>query len=368
MASVTGSRLAFFDGVGSKTVNVVLTTDGSGVLPTLAGAFNLEVFTAAPPLGTTLAPGFDGSAFIQGAIPVSGTTNEVQAGTPTSTEQLLDGSYLMVDQFGGENIQIIGSGGGGSSMTVRGSSGDTIIGSSIAGNSQLIDASGAYAALVPGGLAVGPVTVFGGAGPTTVWAGSNDSIVGGSGPMTVAGDGTNNPSGVANASNVTIKGGSGSLTTFNLGKAFSVVGSTAGTTFINDAYGGGGGGTLVGGAGASTIIGGKGDEIDAGTGALEARVRSDVTGTETINLSLGSGTPDIVRDMQVGGGGTNSTVTNFSTVNDRVESPDPSAGVGGLIATSTLDGGGNVVLHFTDGSNMTLVGVNNPNSITFIQG
>src|SRR5437773_6389971 len=138
MASVSGSKLAFFaPGFTGSQINVVLTPDGTGALPTVAGAFNIEVFTS---VAGSLAPGFQGSAFVQGAVSL--TNNVIQAATLGSTEQLLSGNYILIDQTGSETIQIVGSGAGGTSQTVIGSAGDAITGSSNAANTQLIDASG----------------------------------------------------------------------------------------------------------------------------------------------------------------------------------------------------------------------------------
>jgi len=97
MASVTGSRLAFFSSTTTAdNVNVVLTTDGTGIAAPLAGKFNIEVFTSTPgALATVGGVAYDASAFIQGAIPL--TNNAIQAGTASSTEQLLAGSYTLID-------------------------------------------------------------------------------------------------------------------------------------------------------------------------------------------------------------------------------------------------------------------------------
>src|SRR5207302_10162128 len=101
MASVTGSRLAFFSStVTADKVNVVLTTDGSDVAgKAIAGDFNIEVFTATPGVR---AAGFDARAFIQGAQLLS--NNAIQARTPSSTEQLLDDSYQFMDLSASEPI------------------------------------------------------------------------------------------------------------------------------------------------------------------------------------------------------------------------------------------------------------------------
>src|SRR5262252_1032651 len=106
MASVTGSRLAFFDG-NNKAVNIVLTADGNtgtvvgsgatGAIGSLASgtATNIEVFTTAA--GSANAS-YQISAFIQGAVQFfAGDTSEIQAASLASTEQLLTGSnYVLV--------------------------------------------------------------------------------------------------------------------------------------------------------------------------------------------------------------------------------------------------------------------------------
>src|SRR5690349_4688081 len=117
MASVTGSRLAFFSStVSADKVNVVLTADGTDVAgKSIAGDFNIEVFTVT---AGSLASGFDASAFVQGAQQL--TNNAIQAGSVTSTEQVLDGSYTLIDLSGGssrgESIQIVGSAAGSSEV------------------------------------------------------------------------------------------------------------------------------------------------------------------------------------------------------------------------------------------------------------
>src|SRR5438552_1641569 len=169
MASVTGSQLAFFAaGQPGSNVNIVLTSTGSGLPTAVTGKFNIEVFTATPAAGFSLAPGYDASAFIQDAVQLN--NNEVKAGTLSSTEQLLAGSYLVIDRTGGEKIQIVGSTGTtNSSISVVGSIGDTITGSTVSGVTQFIDARGTNADANPG-----PMTVIGGADLTTIMTGVGD--------------------------------------------------------------------------------------------------------------------------------------------------------------------------------------------------
>lgn len=533
MASVTGSKLAFFaNGVSGSNVNVVLTPDGTNLPAPQQGKFNIEVFTS---VAGGLAPGYDGSAFVGGAVQL--TNNEIQGFALNSTEQLLSGSYTVTDLTGKQSIQIVGSGAGGSSITVHGSAGDTITGGSNVANSQLIDASGADP-----GVVKGPMTVTGGSGQTTVWAASGDVITGGAGAISVTGNSGNN---------MKITGGAGSLSAFNLGKGNTVTGSSSGFTFIDDSYSGGGnntigggsgtgsainpqtgnvaasqatfikggsgdvinagasttlvdanskgsmsvnggsgaitvwggpgdvvtggagamqidgdqisvtggsgnlnviqgksqtvtggsGGTTVagglaetvkggsgllqftggtgasvsggagdmkafnlgsgntiggstgagsftliddtytnisgkvftggtntlgGGAGSVTVFAGPSDSVVAGTGTLEAVIRSNITGQETVNLSAGPN-QDGVRDANVAGAsGAVVTVTGFATATDKIESAQSVTATGSFLGTSTI-AGGNTTLTFLDGTTMTLIGVSDPTKISFTQ-
>ncbi len=295
-----GSRLAFFTGVVSDAslINVVLTTDGSDVAgKAIAGDYNIEVFTSTP---GALASGFQASVFVQGAQLL--TNNAIQAASPSSTEQLLDVSdptqnYSLIDLSSsakqGEAIQIIGS--TGAIYFVFGSAGDTITGSADASVMQVIDASGTNKEANPGPF-VGPETVTGGAGNTTVWGGKGDVITGGAGFMQV------NDSGATGSQTVT--GGAGALSIFDIGKNFSVTGSTAGTTFFDDTYSVsgaagsvaiGGGSSIVGGSGTTLLAGGENTEIVAAAGDA-VTVGGALTyvnaqkGATTITGGSGSGT------------------------------------------------------------------------------
>ena len=124
MASVSGSVLSFFaPGLDPSAVNIVL-NDGTGAAP-IDGKFNIEVFTSDK---GSLGPGFQAAAVLQGATLLSNNTVQVGASI-TLPEELLAGTYAVVDQTGNEDIRISGSPTGGSSITVVGSAGDTITGS-----------------------------------------------------------------------------------------------------------------------------------------------------------------------------------------------------------------------------------------------
>ncbi len=340
MASVTGSRLAFFaDGVNPHKINIVLTTDGTSVPApsTVPGAFNIEVFTSTP---GALAAGYDASAFIQGAVSL--TDNVVQAGTLGSTEQLLDGSYTVVDQTGHEAIQIVGTAAGGSSTTVVGSSGDTITGSTVAGNSQLIDASGKKPHAVAGAM-----SVIGGAGPTTVWGGGHDSIVGSAGALTV--NETKGHPGLES-----IVGGAGSLTAYDLGKHDTISGSTGGTTFIDDSKVFSGGSQITGGSGTTgTLADGENTFIKAGAGD------SVTGGTDLTLIDATRGTASVL-----GGSGTvTGTIAGLTGVNTVIKGGKADTITGGAGATyinataqgaETITGGaGNTTVLAGKGDNIT---------------
>src|SRR5690348_6202485 len=103
MASVSASKLACF--VPGGNTNVALTPDGTNLPAPVAGAVNIEVFTQT---SGSLAPGYQASVFIQGAVSLNGNpvNNPIQAATLTSTEQLLAGNFQMIDQTGSELIQM----------------------------------------------------------------------------------------------------------------------------------------------------------------------------------------------------------------------------------------------------------------------
>lgn len=271
MASVSGSRLAFFaNGVSDASkINVVLTADGSDVAgKAITGDFNIEVFTTST---GNLASGFQASAFIQDAQQL--TNNAVQAGSPTSKETLLDGTgYVLIDMSGGssrgETITIAGK--SGETYSVFGSQGDTITGSNNADVSQYIDATGTNNSKNPGPF-TGPETVTGGAGSTTVIGGSGDIITGGAGFMQVNDD--------RHSGNQTVKGGTGSLKVFNIGPNFSITGSTGGTTYIDDSYGAGGGSSIVGGSGTGLLT-------DKGLSGENTFIVTDVNDRITVGSAL----------------------------------------------------------------------------------
>ena len=386
MESVSGSQLTFISPDG-RAVNLSLTPGGTGAT-TVAGAFNIEVFTAT---AGAIGAGFDASALIQGAVRVSPT--DVQAAALNSTEQLLGGSFTLIDRTGGESITLAGS----ARMTVVGSKGDTIIGSTaLAAGQELIDLSGTDNRTI-----AGPMTVRGGFAALLVKAGAGDSITGGSGGGTfnkaggentfiigAPGDTINGGAALTyiegSGGSMTITGGSGTVA-----GVFAGFGKNPGEAAINtaivagkgDSIGGGGGTTYIdagsnkllagatiqGGAGAMTVFGGSGDAITGGTGSLTLHEdRAAPGGGESItggsgNLFVfafgknetiqgGSGTNQIDSERTGGsnlitGGGGTVTGAGGRAVNTLVISDAGDTVTGGTGSMSVLGGGGGATIN-----------------------
>jgi hypothetical protein len=292
MASVSGSQLTFLS-PNHEAVNLIL-NDGKTVSgATVAGAFNIEIFTVSA--GTPL-PGVDATAFIEGAVKVSDSS--VQAASLDSVEQLGSGAFTVIDNTGkqslshheapqGETIEL-----GTGAQTVIGSSGDTIVGGDAGTGRQVIDLTGRDHRVTDG-----PMTAIGGAGALLVKAGDADSITGGGGPLTVIA-----------ATADTITGGSGPTSVFGGGPA-----SRRGFHEDEDearlgTTGRYGGNTIIGGSGPMTVYGGKLDSITGGSGDLTVVENPGASGAgQTIiggsgDLTVfGFGTDELI----VGGSGTN---------------------------------------------------------------
>ena len=173
---------------------------------------------------------------------------------------------------------------------------------------------------------------------------SNDTIVGGSGRMTVSG-GTGD----------SITGGSGRLL---------VTGVT--------------GSTIVAGTGGTTVRGGNNDVIaDTVSGTLRVDIESRNrihgkspsiagSGMETVNLGAGHGATTLTDLSVPGGRGTlaSTTVTGFSTSTDEIVSKTSVNPAGHFIGTSTTTALG-TTLTFHDGSTMTLVGITDISHVKF---
>ena len=332
MASIrgSGSQLLFFD--HGRGVNLDLTTNGQGTQPAPEpGKLNVEVFTSTP---GTLAPGYQASVLIPDATLLNNNIVS-NIGQQNVTEELLSGSFGVVDQTGHEAIEIIGSATGGDSMTVVGSAGDTIIGSTIAGNQQLIDANGLSCLTDPG-----PETIFGGAGQTTVLAGHDDSVIGGSGSMLVRG-----------GSDDTIVGGSGPTTVAG-GEHDSIVGGSG-----NMLVRGGFDDTIVGGSGAITVASSHNDSIVAGSGGIIS-VHGHGDPFDTLS---GNGSATF---LDPGHGA--STVMGFNELTDTIQATSSVSPSGQFVGTSTSTPTGTTLM-FADGATMFLAGVSDISQIHFIK-
>lgn len=379
MASVSGSRLAFFSPNG-KDVNLILSDGKTTTGTTVPGSLNIEVFTAGS--GTPL-PGVAATATIGGAVKIS--DNEVQAATLTSNEQLGAGTFKLVDETGHEDIKL-----GTGPQTVVGSAGDTIVGGNVAGIRQVIDLTGTNKEATGGAM-----TVTGGAASLLVEAGSHDSIVGGTGPITVSGmtlhgkddqdnggegddkdrdpekSGGDHTVGGASASDDTIIGGAGPMTVHG-GTADSITGGS-GSLVVKGVTAS----TVNAGTGGTTVVGGNKDVIhDSVIGSLLVDIESGSrghgqssiagSGAETIDLSSKHG-PTTLRDISVPGGKSAlaaTTVTGFSTATDFIASKTSVSPAGVFLGTSSVSAG-NTTLTFLDGSKMTLVGITDITKVTF---
>ncbi len=339
MASVPGSFLIFNAPSGdTRPVHLVVTPDGAGA-PTLAGAFNIEIFTS---VAGTAAKGFDASAFIQGAV--QNQPNEVRAGSIISTEQMLTGAFQMTDVTGGETIV----GGNAANQTVYGASADTIIGGSAdgftvnaqSGKQTIIQGTGANAALFGG---ISDIIL-----PSTTAASSTAS-----GQITGA---ANMQIGVNAAGNYTITSGTGTTIT-GAGSAANVniIGSKGdlinltGLTGNASLTGANGGDTLIGGNGTNLFIGATGDLIvGAGTSQIIALASGETivagaAGAETVN----SGGGNVIK--------ANAGNATLAIAPGKGDVVDLTGNTGSVGINATLNGAANATITAGSGST-TLIG------------
>jgi hypothetical protein len=325
MASVTGSKLSFYS-PDSRPVNLLFTTDGTSVTgSTVAGAFNIEVFTTA--LIAPSVPGVDANILIEGAQAVPNTTNEVQAGSLSSTEEMRFGDLWLVDHTGGETINAATV----ATDSVSGSRGDTILGGTDPSANLLVDASNTRPDVV-----VGPETITGAGGPTTVWAAGGDSITGGIGNITVAGDASYTPPG--GTGRMTITGSTGSLTAFDIGAHNIVTGSQSGFTFLDDSYTGGVGNTITAGAGNAVVT--------APSGAVMT-----LPGAVTLHGSfIKAGVADVIDGGHTVSGGTvgGGAMLVVGNISDTISAGLSSAPTVWGGTADSVSGGSPATLEFTD--------------------
>ncbi|HEU0219059.1 MAG TPA: calcium-binding protein [Stellaceae bacterium] len=332
MATIPGSQ--FTATAPGQPVNVVETTTGTGLPPTVPGAFNLEVFVGDPNNAPPIDPGYQGLAvlspnghtidLIQGSFAITddGDTitahgaHETISGGASFVNLILDGTQEAASGGGpaGDNIIVNGS-----TDTVNGGSGPEDI--EVHGTGNTINAGSGADTI---NVYTDGNTVTGGSGPDTINAfGNNEAVIGGSGPdvINLFGAGGSATAGSGNdtvnvfAAGDTITGGAGK----------GVLGAYADNVQV------------FGGAGPSTVITtGTGDTVTAGNG----------------NITLYASTNTNATFVDNGAALYDDTVVGFSNGgNDTVK-----LAAGDTIATSTVSNGNTQVV-LSDGSKILLVGV-----------
>ena len=314
MASIPGSHYDIF--APGQTVNIAVTPDPNSVPPPVPGGFNLEVITNATGIDKlTPATGYQGLAILS-------ANGQVLSA--------LHGNYGVVDN-GGNDLIILGDG----RDTVRGAYGDTLVGGT--GLNQFIDAHLGNQSVL-GGCGVNE-TIWGGPGDTIVAGGAlnqfidahlgNQSVLGGCGGNdTIWGALTDTITG-SGAGNETIAGVSGE----------TILGGAANTFFDATA----GSESIVAGTGNTTIWGGAHDTIQ---GALKG-------GSALIGFAGGNET--FWDDGMMGRHDSISTFTQ--SAGDRISLNSAADTPRAVLASTTSDNSGNVVVHLHDGSSVTLIGI-----------
>jgi hypothetical protein len=295
----------------------------------------------------------------------------VQAGSPGSTEQLGTGAFTLIDHTGGETIglgtgaqTVIGSSGdtivGGDAthgrqeidMAGRGDLVNAGPMTAIGGAGPLIIEAGSGDSIVGG---TGPTTVFGGgrAGPGRSFGGDNDGNPhrgdgerdhgrndDGFGGGTVSGgpgrDRHDDQSGAGLFGNDTIVAGSGPMTVF-----------------------GGGGDSITGGSGALLVDINSQDRVHGKSPSIAG------SGSEMIDLTASSGAATL-RDVSVAGGSGDAAATTVMGFSDAevIASKTSVSHAGEFLGTSSVSGG-STILTFTDGSTMTLAGITDLSQVHF---
>jgi hypothetical protein len=322
MALIPSSHYNIF--AGNQAISFGVTSDPNNVPAPVSGNFNLEVITNASGTGNfVMASGYQGLAVLS---------------TNGSVLTLLQGAYGIVDTGGNDSI-FAGAG----SVSILGAAGDTLTGGSGAStiSNYFLDAHLGNQ-LVLGGRG-GSETIWGGVGDTiqggsfgneTIGGVAGDTIIGGSGGNIFI-DGTKGNQSITggSAGNETIAGVSGS--TITGGAANTFIDATAGNE------------SIAAGAGNTTVWGASGDTVQG----------ADAGGNATIAFGV-SHTAETYWDDGNSTSAGNDTVFNFTQASgDRVSLNGATDNASTVVAAATADGSGNAVLHLSDGSSVTLVGV-----------
>jgi len=415
---------------GNFNLEVITNASGTGSFSTASGYQGLAILSADGHTFTALHgdygvvdTGGNDSIFAgDGNIAIGGAVGDTITGG-TGATQFLDahlGHQLVIGGGAGNATIWGGTGdtimGGAGNVTIGGAFGDTIIGGT--GNWFIAANSGANQSVVGGSAGNGTIwggagdTIQGGAGNVTIGGAAGDTITGGTGTWFIDGH-LGNQSIVGGSSgngtiwggggdtiqggvgNVTIGGVAGDTITGGTGTWFidgdkgnqSIVGGSAGNGTIwggaGDTIRGGAGNVTIGGVAGDTIIGGSGNAfIDADLG------NQSVLGGSSGNQTIWGGSGDTIQGALTGGSATiafgashsnevywddgltsagNDTVFNFSQASGDQVSINHATDVAATVAANaTTDGSGNVVLHFSDGSNVTFIGITSVGQLTII--
>lgn len=219
MATIPGSQ---FTATASLPINVVETTTGTGLPPTVPGAFNLEVYVGSTASAPSVTPGYDGLAVL----------------TPGGfTIDLVSGSYAVTDNGSGDTLNVDGTnetviGGANFSNLILNGNNDAAVGGAggnfIAANGTGDTVTGGSGTTVINVMGSGDV-VHGGSGMDVITAiGSNETISGGTGPdiinaiganEMITGGAGNDTIGLFNSGD-TVTAGSGNMSIFTTGANF----------------------------------------------------------------------------------------------------------------------------------------------------
>ncbi|WP_428391499.1 beta strand repeat-containing protein [Lichenicoccus sp.] len=305
----------------------------------------------------------------------------------------------------------------GAMVSAPASGGDILV---AGGGGEILDGSGAANGDVFFGAATGSIfkggtghdTFVGGAGNNTVTSGVGGSVVFlGSGANLVQSHGADTI--VGSTGNDTIDAGAGGVVLFAGSGSTSFIGDAARSTVIGGAgaltvSGGAGGGAFYGSAAGNNVLqsgtgnaflvgAGNGDQLIATGSASDILVAGQ--GNETLNASgstgadllyggsgvdaitLGSGADTLLAGsgsagVTVGSGsamfdfvaghGSTATITGFNTSKDHLALFGYGSGQAGHALQTAIVSGGNTTLALSDGSHITLLGVSNLGSASFV--
>ncbi|MBV9736308.1 MAG: hypothetical protein JO209_10410, partial [Acidisphaera sp.] len=270
----------------------------------------------------------------------------------------------------------------GPSLTPDGSGADTISVATASvevfrGTGPLTFINGGGSSTIIGGAGDLPATVFGGTGSLAVFAGAgggfyyggtagNNVIVAGSAPTAIFGGGNGDFLFAGGAS--TIVAGAGNETL-----------SGSGTTGANFFFGGSGAEEIVAGNGNDSVIAGSGAAtIFSGTGGSDAIYAGSgtdmivgaganatvVAGTGNAAMYAGSGT-DLFAFISGAAGGSDS-ISGFNTATDHITLQGYGSGAVAAALGSATVAGGSTTLMLSDNTHITLVGVTNLTSSSFV--